>query len=217
MAQGNISLSTTHTEPPQEVGYYASQSDPNLQKIARLSLSPPISRAPGTNHWVTISNTVLPKAPWGYPRVCGQTLDTEAKHSPWAESDLVLEGDGHWANFDQWHPYLARLQCTQQQYKKSGHATNPQAGPGIFESIISKSTQRLGACGGQISLGSTRRRKSLHGATDQSPHKVVSSWAGVGSRTPARGGVNRRFWLKSKTLGKFNQYNKRNKFSSDNK
>jgi hypothetical protein len=38
---------------------------------------------------------------------------------------------------------------------------NPQAGPGTFESIISKSTQRLGACGGQISPGSTRRRKTL--------------------------------------------------------
>jgi hypothetical protein len=62
--------------------------------------------------------------------------------------------------------------------KKSGHATNPQVGPGIFESIISKSTQRLGACGGQISPGSTRRQKPLHGATDQSAHKVVSSWAG---------------------------------------
>jgi hypothetical protein len=45
--------------------------------------------------------------------------------------------------------------------QKSGHATNPQAGPGTFESIISKSTQRLRACGGQISRGSTRRRKTL--------------------------------------------------------
>jgi hypothetical protein len=32
-------------------------------------------------------------------------------------------------------------------------------GPGTFESIISKSTQRLGVCGGQISPESTRRRK----------------------------------------------------------
>jgi hypothetical protein len=31
------------------------------------------------------------------------------------------------------------LWCTQQPYKKSGHATNPQVGPGTFESIIPKS------------------------------------------------------------------------------
>jgi hypothetical protein len=44
---------------------------------------------------------------------------------------------------------------------KSSHATNPQAGPRTFESIISKSTQRLGACGGHIFPGSTRRQKTL--------------------------------------------------------
>jgi hypothetical protein len=37
----------------------------------------------------------------------------------------------------------------------------PQAGPRIFGLIISKSTQRLGACGGQISPGSTRRLEGL--------------------------------------------------------
>jgi hypothetical protein len=37
----------------------------------------------------------------------------------------------------------------------------PQAGPRIFGPIISKSTQRLGACGGQISPGSTRRLEGL--------------------------------------------------------
>jgi hypothetical protein len=36
-----------------------------------------------------------------------------------------------------------------------------QAGPRIFEPIVSKSTQRLGACGGRISPGSTRRLKDL--------------------------------------------------------
>jgi hypothetical protein len=36
-----------------------------------------------------------------------------------------------------------------------------QAGPRIFGPIISKSTQRSGACGGQISLGSTGRIKDL--------------------------------------------------------
>jgi hypothetical protein len=36
-----------------------------------------------------------------------------------------------------------------------------QAGPKIFGPIISKSTKRLGACGGQISPGSTRRLEGL--------------------------------------------------------
>jgi hypothetical protein len=44
---------------------------------------------------------------------------------------------------------------------KPSHITNPRAEPRIFGPIISKSTQRLGACGGQISLGSTRRQEGL--------------------------------------------------------
>ena len=43
----------------------------------------------------------------------------------------------------------------------SCHKQRPQAGPRIFGPIISKSTQRLGACGGQISPGSTERLKDL--------------------------------------------------------
>jgi hypothetical protein len=43
----------------------------------------------------------------------------------------------------------------------SCHKRRPQAGPRIFGPIISKSTQRSGACGGQISPGSTRRIKDL--------------------------------------------------------
>jgi hypothetical protein len=43
----------------------------------------------------------------------------------------------------------------------SCHKPRPQAGPGIFGLIISKSTQRSGACGGQISPGSTGRIKDL--------------------------------------------------------
>jgi hypothetical protein len=43
----------------------------------------------------------------------------------------------------------------------SCHKQRPQAGPRIFGPIISKSTQRSGACGGQISPGSTRRIKDL--------------------------------------------------------
>jgi hypothetical protein len=43
----------------------------------------------------------------------------------------------------------------------SCHKRRPQAGPRIFGPIISKSTQRSGACGGQISPGSTGRIKDL--------------------------------------------------------
>jgi hypothetical protein len=43
----------------------------------------------------------------------------------------------------------------------SCHKQRPQAGPRIFGPIISKSTQRSGACGGQISPGSTERIKDL--------------------------------------------------------
>jgi hypothetical protein len=34
---GDTTCNTPHTDPSQEVGYYASQSDPNLQKIVSLS------------------------------------------------------------------------------------------------------------------------------------------------------------------------------------
>jgi hypothetical protein len=43
----------------------------------------------------------------------------------------------------------------------SCHKQRPQAGPRIFGPIISKSTQRSRACGGQISPGSTGRIKDL--------------------------------------------------------
>ena len=43
----------------------------------------------------------------------------------------------------------------------SCHKQRLQAGPRIFGPIISKSTQRSGACGGQISPGSTGRIKDL--------------------------------------------------------
>jgi hypothetical protein len=43
----------------------------------------------------------------------------------------------------------------------SCHKQKPQARPRIFGLIISKSTQRSGACGGQISPGSTGRIKDL--------------------------------------------------------
>jgi hypothetical protein len=43
----------------------------------------------------------------------------------------------------------------------SCHKRRPQAGPRIFGPIISKSTQRSGACGEQISPGSTGRIKDL--------------------------------------------------------
>jgi hypothetical protein len=43
----------------------------------------------------------------------------------------------------------------------SCHKQRPQAGPRIFGLIISKSARRSGACGGQISPGSTGRIKDL--------------------------------------------------------
>jgi hypothetical protein len=79
-----------------------------------------------------------------------------------------LEGYSHWVH----------LWCTQQQYKKLSHATNPQAGPGTFESIISKLAQRLGACEGQIFTGSTRRRKPCLGP--RASHPTRSSRRGPG-------------------------------------
>jgi hypothetical protein len=51
----------------------------------------------------------------------------------------------------------------------SCHKQRPQAGPRIFGLIISKSTQRSGACGGQISPGSTGRIKTSRKA--QGPNK----------------------------------------------
>jgi hypothetical protein len=51
--------------------------------------------------------------------------------------------------YTQW----VHLWCTQQQYKKSSHATNPQVGPRTFESIVSKSTQRLGLVGDRYPPG----------------------------------------------------------------
>jgi hypothetical protein len=70
---GDASCNTPHTNPPQEVGYYASQSSPNLQKITCLSLScsehEPLSYI--QQHCPT------QKAPQGYPWVCGQTLNTD--------------------------------------------------------------------------------------------------------------------------------------------
>jgi hypothetical protein len=46
-------------------------------------------------------------------------------------------------------------------HQNENQATELQAGPRIFGLIISKSTQRLGACGGRISPGSTRRQEGL--------------------------------------------------------
>jgi hypothetical protein len=43
----------------------------------------------------------------------------------------------------------------------SCHKQRPRAGPRIFGLIISKSARRSGACGGQISPGSTGRMKDL--------------------------------------------------------
>jgi hypothetical protein len=39
LRSGDTTCNTPHTDPHQEVGYYASQSGPNLQKITCLYLS----------------------------------------------------------------------------------------------------------------------------------------------------------------------------------
>jgi hypothetical protein len=69
---GDATCNTPHIDLSQEVGYYASQSGPNLLKIACLSL-------------VHLAQTIelqstspsYPKAPQGNPWVCGRTLNTD--------------------------------------------------------------------------------------------------------------------------------------------
>jgi hypothetical protein len=59
---------------------------------------------------------------------------------------------------------------------KPRHITNPRAGHRIFGPIISKSTQRLGPCGGQISPRSNRRQEGLArglGLTTSQGHPFV--------------------------------------------
>jgi hypothetical protein len=46
-------------------------------------------------------------------------------------------------------------------HQNGNQATDSQAGPRIFGLIISKSTQRLVACGGQISPGPLERQEAL--------------------------------------------------------
>jgi hypothetical protein len=58
------------------------------------------------------------------------------------------------------HPMGAPLVHPSVEWK-SCHITNLRAGPRIFGLIVSKSTQRLWACGGQISPESTRRLEGL--------------------------------------------------------
>ena len=58
------------------------------------------------------------------------------------------------------HPTGALLAHPLTEWKPC-HTANLRARPRIFGLIISKSTQRLGACGGQISPGSTRRLEDL--------------------------------------------------------
>jgi hypothetical protein len=63
----------THTKPPQQVVYYAPQAVRTYRKLPdSLFLVPP-----GTNHRVTIYDTVLPKSTTRVSRVCGRTLNTD--------------------------------------------------------------------------------------------------------------------------------------------
>jgi hypothetical protein len=68
------------------------------------------------------------------------------------EDCLLLSHSEFRSNVQQVHLWSAH-------HQNENQATESQAGPGIFGLIISKSTQRLGACGGRISPGSTRRQK----------------------------------------------------------
>jgi hypothetical protein len=67
--------------------------------------------------------------------------------------------------------------------------SKPQAGPRIFGLIISKSTQRLGACGGQISPGATRRLEGLangFGLIVSQGHRFVGQGRNAGRRDRRR-------------------------------
>jgi hypothetical protein len=62
---------------------------------------------------------------------------------------------------------------------KPRHITNLRVGPRIFGLIISKSNQRLGACGGQISLGPLEGKKASREALGMLPRKAIPSWAEI--------------------------------------
>ena len=61
------------------------------------------------------------------------------------------------------------------------HISKPQAGPGIFGPIISKSIQRLGACGGQYPPGPLEGKKASQMASGPLFRKAIPSWAGGGT------------------------------------
>jgi hypothetical protein len=69
---GDATCNAPHIDLSQEVGYYASQSGPNLLKIVCLSL---VHLARTIELQSTTSS--YPKAPQGYPWVCGRTLNTD--------------------------------------------------------------------------------------------------------------------------------------------
>jgi hypothetical protein len=62
-------------------------------------------------------------------------------------------------------------------FQSESHATNLRVGPRIFGLIISKSTQRLGACGGQISLGPLEGKKASREALGLLSRYTIPSWA----------------------------------------
>jgi hypothetical protein len=74
---------------------------------------------------------------------------------------------------------------------KPRHIANLRAGPRIFGLIISKSTQRLGACGGHISPGPLEGKKASREALGLLSHKAIPSrarggllaeWADMGKK-----------------------------------
>jgi hypothetical protein len=75
---GDATSNTPHIDPSQEVVYYASQSGPNLQKIACLSLSLVL-----VERTIELQSTTpsYPKALQGYPWLCSRTLNTDSWHA----------------------------------------------------------------------------------------------------------------------------------------
>jgi hypothetical protein len=62
---------------------------------------------------------------------------------------------------------------------KPCHITNLRAGPRIFGLIISKSTQRLGACGVRYPPGPLEGNKASREALGLLSRKAIPSWAGI--------------------------------------
>jgi hypothetical protein len=80
----------THTKPPQEVGYYAPQAARTCRKSRdSLFLVPP-------TRTIELQSTTpsYPKAPRGYPWVCGRTLNTDTRLRNYKCNQALIVGFG---------------------------------------------------------------------------------------------------------------------------